>query len=99
MDTCSSCFFFAPIDKQPSGLCRRFPPVPMLVPGPPAALDPNKTPTLMVQAHFPPMNPNGWCGEHMTPQEAAMGDETGPALGNSQTSLERAIVAVSKPSA
>lgn len=49
--SCANCKFY----KANEGLCRRFPPSPVLV-----ALYPE---SLRIQSHFPPMQPVGWCGE------------------------------------
>lgn len=51
MPTCKNCkFFLAATDAD--GLCRRFPPVPLIHPN---------GPTFSV---FPPMLNEGYCGEH-----------------------------------
>jgi len=51
MPTCATCkFFLATTDAD--GLCRRFPPVPLVYEG-------NQTISV-----FPPMLSEGYCGEH-----------------------------------
>lgn len=51
MQTCATCKFFM-LQTEEQGLCRRFPPVPLIQPN---------DQTVSV---FPPMLHEGWCGEH-----------------------------------
>lgn len=56
MPTCSTCKFFMQQTEE-QGLCRRFPPVPLIHPN---------GPTISV---FPPMLNEGYCGEHKGTKE------------------------------
>ena len=51
MQTCATCEFFM-LQTEEQGLCRRFPPVPLVFEG-------NQTISV-----FPPMLNEGYCGEH-----------------------------------
>ena len=45
------------------GICRRNPPHPFLIPGPPSPLTPNQ-PNLRIQSIWPPVAAEHWCGQH-----------------------------------
>lgn len=58
-ESCSNCQFY----MASPHVCRRHPPVPILL-GVEQASFAGMQPKPVIQAYFPNMMPNGWCGEH-----------------------------------
>ena len=60
--SCGTClYWFHEQPENPAGLCRRYPPIPLLIGmqnihGQPA--------NAITQSAFPPITADGWCGEH-----------------------------------
>lgn len=63
METCESCRFYFPTDKQGNqGECRWEPPKLFALPGrPPIA---GARPTIKLQSLFPPVRSGAWCGRY-----------------------------------
>lgn len=65
MTDCATCRFWTSEDNR-QGLCRRYPPTPIMLGfGQPSILaDPTRSqPQPLIMAYFPAMMANGWCGE------------------------------------
>lgn len=58
-ERCGTCKFYMPAPK----VCRRFPPVPMMV-GIERAIMAGMQDKPAITPFFPNMMPNGWCGEY-----------------------------------
>lgn len=61
--SCESCSFFVMLNAK-SGNCRANPPHPFLIPGLPNQFTPPGQPNIVVQAVWPPVGVNDWCGRH-----------------------------------
>lgn len=75
--SCATCVFYQPtpvtgetLGKSQPGNCKRNPPTPYGMVG----QDMAGRPAMNVLALWPPVHSNDWCGEHVTPGEAADGD-------------------------
>lgn len=60
-DCCGNCHFWFNPDNSPVGLCRRHPPLPIMVGTQQMA---NGQMNGITQSCHPPMQAMGWCGEH-----------------------------------
>lgn len=66
MNKCGSCIFFLQSEGSArEGLCRRFPPSPLVVK---VKVSPENPHGERVLSHFPPMLAAGSCGEHVAPK-------------------------------
>ncbi len=62
--SCSTCPHYFPDEgTEHRGICRLNPPHPFLIPGPPNSLTPNQ-PNIRIQAIWPPVAANHYCGQH-----------------------------------
>ena len=63
METCESCKFYFPIDKQGNqGECRWEPPKLFALPGPRPVV--GAPPSLVLQSLWPPVKSGAWCGQY-----------------------------------
>ena len=68
---CSNCRFY--LREGAHGICRRYPPnvVPVMTQGRVLLAGQSQGPQLGLQAAFPPMAAEGWCGEHVLKTEGS----------------------------
>lgn len=57
-ESCGTCRFY----MASPHVCRRYPPIPLMV-GVKQGIANITNPEPLIQAYFPNMMPNGWCGE------------------------------------
>jgi hypothetical protein len=62
-ESCGNCRFYMSHVK----VCRRGPPTPIMV-GVKHGMGIGNEP--VIQSYFPPMAPNGWCGDHRSSEES-----------------------------
>jgi hypothetical protein len=67
LEGCGNCRFYMSAAK----VCRRNPPTPLMV-GVKRGISQITGDEPLVQAYFPPMMPNGWCGEHIFYEDSGM---------------------------
>lgn len=71
-EVCADCVFYKSQDGQPAGLCRRYPPTPIVVmqQGPSNLLKPG-APQLVQQIMpvYSMVQRGDWCGEFLTPED------------------------------
>lgn len=61
---CAHCSVYVPnLPDTRTGVCRRGPPHPFLVPGPPNFATPGQ-PSLRIQSVWPPVAADHWCGQY-----------------------------------
>jgi len=63
---CGNCLCFSAVPGTEGGICRRFPPTPIVIYGQDVLGKPN----VRLEAHFPPVTPLASCGEHTSEDDA-----------------------------
>lgn len=86
-DQCSNCLFF--MRREPSLMCRRYPPTTFMVGTHQAIGQPTG---ILTQGFWTPINEDDWCGEHqrkmaLAEQAVDLGIAGGPPNGDGLTGL------------